>query len=177
MNGLRRHFGKIPFLGAFAPLLVVIAVPIPFRADIPSAANGTLNCYDSAGNYESCATRASASASQFSGRTTGAHQLASWTRTALYQQASWTATAIGQPANWTTIAIDQSADRTTSAPAARRGSALGKRSAVCRRHLVPCLFSALRRGFTHIASVATTAGHARPAREASLRSAESSVRF
>jgi hypothetical protein len=41
-----RH-SKILFLGAFAPLLLVVAVPILFRADIPSvAANSTLNCYD-----------------------------------------------------------------------------------------------------------------------------------
>ncbi len=47
------------FLGAFAPLLVVVAVPILFRADMPSvAANSTLNCYDSAGNYEPCVPRA-----------------------------------------------------------------------------------------------------------------------
>jgi len=36
--------GKILLLGAFAPLLVGIAVPILFRADVPSVtANSTLN--------------------------------------------------------------------------------------------------------------------------------------
>jgi len=50
---------KILFLGAFAPLLVGIAGPILFRANMPSlTANGTLNCYDSDGNYEPCITRA-----------------------------------------------------------------------------------------------------------------------
>src|SRR5262249_15509182 len=70
---------KTPFLGLFAPLLVVIALPL-FRTDIPSAAaNSTLNCYDRAGNYESCETPAGAPPSQFNGRPTEAHQLASWT--------------------------------------------------------------------------------------------------
>ena len=163
---VRGHFGKIPFLGAFAPLLVVIVVLILFRADmLLVAANSKLNCYDSAGNYESCVTQASASPSRSNGRTAGAHQLASWTATALYQQAIWTATAVDQPANWTTNAVDQPADRTTSAPAARRSSTMEKHSAICRRRLIPCFFSALRRGFTHIAAVAATVGHAHSARE------------
>ena len=56
---------KVLFLGMFAPLLAAVAVQILFRADMPSiTADGTLNCYDSAGNYEPCATRARASASQ-----------------------------------------------------------------------------------------------------------------
>lgn len=155
---------KTPFLGLFAPLLVVTALPL-FRTDIPLvAANSTLNCYDRAGNYESCETPAGAPPSQFNGRPTGAHQLASWTTAALYQQAVWPITAVDQPANWKTSAIDQSANLTTSAPAARR-STPGKRSSICRRRLIPCFFSALRRGFTHIASVAATAGQARPAKE------------
>ena len=46
---------KILFLGAFAPLLVVAAVSMFFRADVPSVeAHSTLNCYDSAGNHEPC---------------------------------------------------------------------------------------------------------------------------
>src|SRR5436190_24148541 len=168
MSGWRlsHHFGKILFLAVFAPLLAVIAALILFRADMLSAqGNSTLNCYDSAGNYESCATRASASPSPFNGQTTRAHQLASWTATALYQQATWTTTAVDQPANWTTNAVDQPADRTTSAPVARRSITSGKHAANCRRRLMPCFFSALRRGFTHIASVAATVGQARPARE------------
>jgi len=150
-----RPFGKILFLGAFASLLAVVAVPILFRADMQSAAaNRTLNCYDSGGNYEPCVTRASASPSQFNGRTTGAHQPANWTTTALYQQTIWPTNAVDQPVNWT-----------TSAPPARRSSTPGKRPATCGRHLIPCFFSALRRGVTHIASVAATVGQARPARE------------
>ena len=159
-----RPFSKILFLGAFASLLVVVAVPILFRADMQSvAANRTLNCYDSAGNYEPCVTRANASPSQFIGRTTGAHQPASWTTTALYQQAIWRTNAVDQPANWN--AVDQPANRTTSAPPARRSSTPGKRLATCGRRLMPCLFSALRRGLTHVASIAATVGQARSARE------------
>jgi hypothetical protein len=142
---------KILFLGAFAPLVVVVAVPILFRVDMPSVA---VNCYDSAGNYEPCVTRASASPSQFNGRTTEAHQPTSWTTTALYQQAIWPTPIVDQLSNWT-----------TSAPAARRSSTRGKRPATCGRRLMPCFFSALRRGLTHIASVAATVGQARPARE------------
>jgi len=164
---VRCHFGKIPFLGMFVPLLVVVAVLILFRADMLSvAANSTLKCYDSAGNHEPCITRAGASLSRSNGRTAGAHQLASWTATALYKQTIWTTPAVDQPANWTTTAVEQPADRTTSAPAARRSSStIGKHPAICRRRLIPCFFSALRRGFTHLAAVAATAGHARPARE------------
>jgi hypothetical protein len=155
---------KTTFLGLFAPLLVAIAFPL-FRTDMPSvAANSTLNCYDRAGNYESCETPAGAPPSQFNGRPTEARQLASWTTAALYQQAMWSITAVGQPANWKTSAIDQSANLTTSAPAARR-SAPGKRSSICGRRLIPCFFSALRRGFTRVASVAATVGQARPAKE------------
>ena len=158
--------GKILLLGAFAPLLVGIAVPILFRADVPSVtANSTLNCYDSDGNYEPCVTRAGASPSRFNGRTTGTHQTPSWTTTALYQQAIWSTTTVDQPASWTTSAVDQPANRTTSAPTARRSSTLGKRPAICGRRLIPCFFSALRRGLTHMASVAATVGQTRPARE------------
>jgi hypothetical protein len=156
---------KIAFLGLFAPLLVVIAVPILFRNDMTSvAANSTLNCYDSIGNHEPCETPVGAPQSRFNGRPTELHQLASWTTAALYQQTVWPITAVDQPANWKTSAIDQSANLTASAPAARH-SAPGKRSTMCGRRLIPCFFSALRRGFTQIASVAATVGQARPAKE------------
>jgi hypothetical protein len=134
---------KILVLGAFAPLLVVAAVSVFFRADVPSVeAYSTLNCYDSAGNYEPCG--ASASTSQVNDRTTVIYH-PSWTATALYQQAIWPTNAVDQPENLT-----------KSAPAARRGSTLRKRSATCARRLIPCLFSALRRRLTHIASVGQT---------------------
>ena len=141
---------KILFLGAFAPLLVVAAVSMFFRADVPSVeAHSTLNCYDSAGNYEPCVTRASASTSQLNDRTTGVYQ-PSWTRTALYQQAIWPTNAVDQPANLT-----------KSAPAARRSSTSRKRPATCARRLIPCFLSALRRRLTHIASM----GQTQPVRE------------
>jgi hypothetical protein len=158
-------FGKILFLAAFASLLVAVAVPLLFRADMQSvAANRTLNCYDGAGNYEPCVTRTSASPSQFNGGITGAHQPASWTITALYQQAIWPTNASVQPANWTSSAVNQPENRTTNAPPARRSSTPGKRPAICGRRLMPCLFSALRRGLTHVASIAATVGQARSAR-------------
>jgi hypothetical protein len=49
----------------------------------------------------------------------------------------------------------------------RRSSKPEKRLALaaCRRRLIPCVFSTLRRGLTHIASVAAMIGQARPARE------------
>jgi hypothetical protein len=147
--------GKILLLGAFAALLVVVAVPILFRVDVPAvAANSTLKCYDSAGNAEPCVTRASASPSQ-DDPTTGA-QPASWTTTALYQQVSLATSAVDQPANWT-----------KSTPAVRRSTMPGKRpgSTDCGRRFIPCFFSSLRRGLTHIASVAASVGQARPARE------------
>lgn len=179
---------KIVLFGALAALFVVVAVaiscrptipsvtadstlkcydragmPISCRADMPSvaAANSTLKCYDGAGNYESCVTRAGAPGL----RTTRANQPASWTTTAPYQQA--TTTAPYQQTSSATIAVVQPANWTTSAPAARRGSPPARRraSAICGRHLIPCFFSALRRGVTHMASVAAIAAGARPARE------------
>lgn len=154
-------YGKILFLAAFALLLSGIALPILFRANLPSATvNSTLNCYDSDGNYEPCVARTGASPSQFNGRTTGTHQTPSWTTTALYQQAIWSTTTVDQPASWTTSAVDQPENSTTSPPAARRSSTPGKRPA-CGRRLIPCFFSALRRGLTHIASVAAAVGQAR----------------
>jgi hypothetical protein len=48
------------FLGTFAALLAVIAVPMLSRADMPPVpANRTLKCYDSAGRYQPCAMRLS----------------------------------------------------------------------------------------------------------------------
>jgi hypothetical protein len=137
---------KILLLGAFAALLGVVAVPILFRIDRPPAAAGsTLKCYDSDGKYEPCLARASVSPPPFDGRTAEAHQPPSWTTIALYQQANWPMTEFDEPAGWT-----------TSAPMAQRGSTPGKRpaSAVCRQRLIPCLFSALGRGLTHIATAA-----------------------
>jgi hypothetical protein len=156
---------KIPSLGAFATLLVVVAAPILFRANMPSvAANSTLKCYDSAGNYEPCTTRDSASRSQFNGRTTGAYQSPSWTTTALYQQTIWPTTARDKSAIWPATAVDEPADWTTSAAAQRSGTTRKRPAMVtCRQRLVPCFFSALRRGLTQIASVAV--GQVRHARE------------
>lgn len=142
-------FAALLFLGAFAALLVVIAVPMLSRADMPPMpVNSTLKCYDSVGQYEPCVTRASASRLGLNGRTTGTDQLASWTTTALYQ-------------------VDQPENLTTSAPVVRRSNTSGRHRAlaICRRRLIPCLLSTLRRGLTHIASVAATVGQARPARE------------
>lgn len=168
-------FAALLFLGAFAALLAVIAVPMLSRADMPPVpanrtlkcydsagryqpcamrlsraemppmrANNTLKCYDSAGQYEPCVTRASASRLGFNGRTTGTDQLASWTTTALYQ-------------------VDQAANWTTSTPVVRRSSTSGRPRAlaICRRRLIPCFLSTLRRGLMHIASVAEI----RPPRE------------
>lgn len=172
-------FAALLFLGAFAALLVVIAVPMLSRADMPPVpanrtlkcydsagkdqpcamrlsrtdmppmpVNSTLKCYDSVGQYEPCVTRASASRLGLNGRTTGTDQLASWTTTALYQ-------------------VDQPENLTTSAPVVRRSNTSGRHRAlaICRRRLIPCLLSTLRRGLSHIASVAATVGQARPARE------------
>jgi hypothetical protein len=156
---------KILLLGTFAALLVLVAVPIFFRVDIPQAtASSTLKCYDSAGNHEPCLMRASASPPGFDGRTTDhPHQPPSWITTALYQPASWTTTALYQPASWATTALHQPASWTTTAPAAGRSSTPGRRAgfAVCRQRFIPCFFSALRRRLTQIASV----GRARPDRE------------
>jgi hypothetical protein len=168
-------FAALLFSGAFA-LLVVVVVPILSRADMPPnrtlrcydnageyqpcvaqlfradmppmQANSTLKCYDSAGQYQPCVTQARASQSRFNDQAIGADQLASWTTTALYQ-------------------ADLPANGTTSAPVARRSSTLGKRPALatCRRRLIPCFLSTLRKGLTRIASVAETVGQARPARE------------
>jgi hypothetical protein len=149
---------KILILAALAALLPAVAVPtLLYRADKASvAANSTLKCYDSIGNYEPCAARASASPSRLDVRTAAADQPPSWITTALYQEANWPANAVDQPANWT-----------TGAPAAPHASAPRKRRALagCRRRLIPCFFSALRKGVTHLASAAANLAQARPARE------------
>jgi hypothetical protein len=148
---------KILISGALAALLVVVAVPILFRVDMPPvAASSPLKCYDSAGKYEPCLMQAGASRPQLDDRATEAHQPANWTTTALYQQASLAPTEPDQPASWA-----------TSAPAAQRSGTPGKRPAlaVCGQRFIPCFFSALRRGLTHIASAAANVGRARPARE------------
>jgi hypothetical protein len=147
---------KFLLLGAFAALPVIIAVPILVQTDtLPVAADSTLKCYDRAGNYQPCLTQASAAPSRFNGQTTSTIRPPTWTTAALYQEASWATTAVDQPAN------------STSAPVARHSSKFGKRLALaaCGRHLIPCVFSTLRRGLTHIASVAASMGRARPARE------------
>jgi hypothetical protein len=145
---------KILVLGAFAALLVVVAVPILFGP--PRAANSTLKCYDSAGNYEPCSTPASAFPPRFNGPTAEADQPPRWATTALYQPDSRVTSALDQPAGWT-----------TSAPVARRSSTPEKHVALasCEHRLIPCFFSALGRGITHIASVAANVGRARPASE------------
>ena len=141
-------------LGVLAAFLVVVAVPLLFRADTQLAtANNTLKCYDSAGEYEPCGTHANASASRLNGRTIGAHPSASWITTALYR-----------PESWKTAAVEQPENSATNAPAARRSATSRKRLApACGRRLLPCFFSALRRGVTHFASAA--AAQARPIRE------------
>ena len=76
---------KILLLGAFAALSVIVAVPILFQADMPpAAADSTLKCYDSAGNYAPCLTRASAAPARFNSRTTWATRPPTWATTALY---------------------------------------------------------------------------------------------
>jgi hypothetical protein len=147
---------KIVLLGALAALLMVAAVPILSFANLPKgAATSTLKCYDTVGNYESCATRTSATTSQPDGRTNVPHRLPGWITTALYQEATPAPGAVEQPAN-----------EATSAPAARRASAPRKHIAsACSRRVIPCFFSALRRGVTHIASAAANLSQARSARE------------
>jgi hypothetical protein len=95
---------KVLFLGTFAALLVLVAVPTFFRVAIPQVtASTTLKCYDSAGNHEPCLMRASAAPLRFDGRTTDhPPQPPSWITAALYQPASWTTTALYQPASWAT---------------------------------------------------------------------------
>jgi hypothetical protein len=137
-------------------VFTVAAIPVLFQADLPPlAANSTLKCYDHAGNAEPCGTRARGSSARLDGPAAGAHQPPSWITTALYQEP-----------NWATPALDQPANEPASAPAARHSTRLRRHpaSAACQRRVIPCFFSALRRGVTHLASVAAEAAQARPAR-------------
>lgn len=143
-------------LAALAGLCAVVALTIVVRSAVPSvAANSTLKCYDRAGNAEPCGTRASASAAPSNGRITETHRAPSWITTALYRQAAWAPNAVDPPEN-----------SVTSAPAARPADKPRRRLArgLCNRRVVPCFFSALRRGVTHFVSVAAAASQARPAR-------------
>jgi hypothetical protein len=158
---------RILFLGAFAALLVaaafvgVVAFPIVSRTD--ASPNSTLKCYDNEGKYQPCLAAASAppspSASRLTGRTTA--ELASWTTTALYQAALYQGD--DHLVNWVD---DPPVNSTTNIPTAQRSTTSGKHSASarCARHLLPCFFSAVRRGLTHMASVAGTVGQARSGR-------------
>lgn len=148
---------KIPLWTAFTALLLVAVVPILFQADVPPvAADSTLKCYDGTGNYKPCGTLADASPSRFNGRTTVVPQPPSWTPIARYQQANWATAAVDQPENSTTGALD-----------ARHNGRPGKHStsAIYGRRLIPCFLFTLRRGLTHIASVAARVGQVRAARE------------
>ena len=154
---------KILPLGAFAALLTVAAVLILL---MPSGAgNSTLKCYDSAGNYEPCVTRARTAPARSDGLTAQVHRPPSWIKAALYAPSSekpiWETPADDQPINATTSAPGNSI---ASVPAARR---TGKRhlASACGRRLMPCFFSAVRRGITHLASAAGTMGPNRYARE------------
>ena len=136
---------KALLLGALAALLVLAAIPILSRADIPSAAaNGALTCYDSigmpilcrgdkllvaagrtlkcygsTGNYQPCVARANLSPS----RTIAVHQSTVGLTTAPYQEASTAATtpyeeasAPSQQASGATAAPSRQPTRVTVAP-------------------------------------------------------------
>lgn len=140
---------------ALTALFVAVAVPLLFRPDLQLAAvNGALKCYDSDGKTEPCVTQASAALSRFNGRATRLHRPATWMTTALYR-----------PESWETNAVDQPANSTGAAPARRSGSPRKRLASACGRHVLPCFFSALRRGVTHFASAAASAAQARPGRE------------
>jgi hypothetical protein len=169
--------GKIVLSGAFAASVFVVAVPMLFEAGAPPvAADGTLRCYDGAGNHQACVTRASAPPARLNRPAIGALRPPSWTTTALFQQSTWTTAALDPPSSWATPAVDQQPvattaavdqpENSTSVPIARRGR-WGKHSAAaaCKRHLIPCFFSTLRKGLTHIASAAANLARVRPARE------------
>lgn len=148
---------KILLLAAFVAFLAVAAIPLFSQKNTPPvAASGTLKCYGSAGNYEPCVMAATVPALPLRGRTTPPDQPASWTVTTLYQQARWSTATADEPANWE-----------TSPPAATRSNAQARHASApaCRRKLIPCFFSALRKGLTQIASAAANLGQARPARE------------
>jgi hypothetical protein len=156
------QYRKVLLSGAFTVLAVVAAVPILISADMPSVgANNTLKCYDRAGDYQPCPARANASLAPLNAPTNASYRPASWAASALYLQESQATVAAEQPAvakTQATAAAEQPAITKTNAPAARRIIALRRRTAaaICGRHLLPCVFSALRRGVTHLASVAAT---------------------
>jgi hypothetical protein len=186
---------KILLSGAFAVLLLLVAIPILFEADMPPvAADGTLKCYDGAGNHEPCVAQATAPPSRSDGPATADVRPPSWMTTALFQRSSWAAIAGERQAGWATSEGDRQTAQTalatseddrqeglrqeglvtaegdqpansTSAPVGRRNAKWGRRqaAAACRRHLIPCFFSTLRKGLTRIAYVA--ASMARPPRE------------
>jgi len=167
-------------------------MPILCRADkLPVTANTTLKCYSRTGNYQPCVTQARVwrlrpiVARQSAGWTTSAPYQEANPATAApaqqasgpYQQASGATAAPDQQARPVTAALEQQASATASpvvlpaywtpaALAARRTIVPAKRRVVarCRRHSLTCFFSALRRGVTHIASVAATMGRP-PGRE------------
>jgi hypothetical protein len=177
--------GKILLSAAFAASTFVVAVPLLFEAGTPPvAADGTLKCYDGAGNHQPCVTQASAPPARLNRPAIGPLRPPSWTTTALYQQSSWTTTSVDPPTRWATPAVDQQSagataaldqppgaaadqpENSTSAPVVRHGR-WGRRqaSAACKRHLIPCFFATLRKGLTHIASAAANLAKVRPARE------------
>jgi hypothetical protein len=163
------RYRKALLWGAFAGLAAVAAVPIFIRADMPSVgANATLRCYDRAGNYQPCPARASASLLRFDGPPAGTYQPASWATAALHQRENspTIAVALSQRESAPPIAVEQPASAKTNAPAAKRSITPRRHtaSATCGRHLIPCVFSALRRGVTHLASIAATEAGTRPAR-------------
>ena len=170
--------GKILLSGAFAALVFVVAVPMLFEAGTPPvAADGTLKCYDGAGNHQPCVTRASAPAPRLNRPAIGAIRPPSWTTVALYEQSSWTTPTFDPPSSWATPAVDQQSagtttaavdqpENSTSAPVVRHGRwGRHQASAACKRHLIPCFFATLRKGLTHIASAAANLARTRPARE------------
>jgi hypothetical protein len=151
-----RH-SKTLLSGGIAALFVLAAIPLLLQPDQPSvAANSTLKCYDNAGNVEPCGTRAAAPAPRIRERTAEAHPLASWIGTALYRPQAWQTAEVAQEPG-------QEANLQANPAPARRAAAPRKHlaSPVCRRHLVPCFFSALRKGVTHLASLAASGAQAR----------------
>ena len=152
---------KILPLGAFAALLTVAAVLILL---MPSGAgNSTLKCYDRAGNYEPCVTRAGASPARSDGVTAQIHRPPGWIKAALYEP-SWEKPIWETPDQPINATAGAPANSIASVPAARRTGRKHVASA-CGRHLMPCFFSAVRRGITHLASTAGAMGPTRSARE------------
>lgn len=151
---------KVLPLGAFAALLTAAAILILL---IPSGpGNSTLQCYDGAGNYEPCGTQASASPARSESQTAAVHRAPSWIATALYKPSAEKPSA--EKPNWEAAGTEQLVNSAISAPTARRTTRKHLASA-CGRRLMPCFFSAVRRGITHLASAAGAIGQARPPRE------------